>query len=249
MTDGKGGTTGSDVREAFAPPPAEMTPPGAPERLRFRDFTKLPLGMVALMFAAGAVVYPYMPSPIPTHWGVSGRPDAFSPKGFWSVFVIPVIALGVYGLLLVVPMADPKRSNIAKSIRGYNVVLDAIVGLQVVIFASSAVAAFKPGFDVTRVMLLAMGVMFMVLGNVMKDVRQNFTMGVRVTWTLADEVVWEKTNRLGGQLFIGVGVVTLIAALVPAPYNILTMLGAVLLMLPVLLVYSYALYRKRHPEG
>jgi uncharacterized membrane protein len=219
------------------------------EGLRLRDFTKLPLVMTALMFVGGAVVYPYLPSPIPTHWGISGQADAFSPKGFWSVFLIPVISLALYGLLIVVPMVDPKRANIAKSIRGYNVVLDAIVGLQVVIFAASMVAAFRPGFDVTRVMLLAMGVMFAVLGNVMQDVKQNFTMGVRVSWTLADEVVWEKTNRLGGRLFMGIGGVTFLAAFVPAPWNILTMLGSVLLMLPVLLGYSYALYRKRHPEG
>jgi uncharacterized membrane protein len=219
------------------------------EGLRLRDFTKLPLVMTALMFVGGAVVYPYLPSPIPTHWGISGQADAFSPKGFWSVFLVPVISLALYGLLIVVPMVDPKRANIAKSIRGYNVVLDAIVGLQVVIFAASMVAAFRPGFDVTRVMLLAMGVMFAVLGNVMQDVKQNFTMGVRVSWTLADEVVWEKTNRLGGRLFMGIGGVTFLAAFVPAPWNILTMLGSVLLMLPVLLGYSYALYRKRHPEG
>jgi uncharacterized membrane protein len=218
------------------------------EHLRFSDFTKVPAVMIAVMFVGGAVAYPFLPSPIPTHWGASGAADAFSPKGFWSVFLLPVIAAGVYALLLVVPMVDPKRSNIAKSIRGYNIVLDAVIGLQVVIFAASMVAAFKPGFDVTRVMLLAMGVMFVTLGNVMQDVRQNFTMGVRVSWTLADEVVWEKTNRLGGRLFMGLGGVTFLVAFVPAPWGILTMLGSILLMLPALLAYSYALYRKRHPE-
>jgi uncharacterized membrane protein len=218
-------------------------------KLRFRDFTKLPLAMVALMFMVGAAVYVQMPSPIPTHWGISGQADAFSPKGFWSVFIIPVISLGLYALLVVIPMADPKRANIAKSIRGYNVVLVAIMGLMLAIFASSTYAAFEPGFDVTRVMLLAMGLMFIVLGNVMKDVKQNFTMGVRISWTLADEVVWEKTNRLGGQLFVGIGAVTMLAAFVPAPWNIVTMLGAITLIWPVLLVYSYAVYRKRHPEG
>jgi uncharacterized membrane protein len=219
-----------------------------PHGLRLRDFTKLPLVMTALMFIGGAVVYPYLPSPIPTHWGISGQADAFSPKGFWSVFLIPVISLALYGLLLVVPIVDPKRANIAKSLRGYNIVLDAIIGLQVVIFISTTFAAFKPGFDVVRIMLLAMGAMFLVLGRVMQDVKQNFTMGVRVSWTLADEVVWEKTNRLGGRLFMGLGVVTFVAALVPAPWNILMMMGSVFLMLPVLLLYSYAVYRKRHPE-
>jgi uncharacterized membrane protein len=183
-----------------------------PHGLRLRDFTKLPLVMTALMFIGGAVVYPYLPSPIPTHWGISGQADAFSPKGFWSVFLIPVISLALYGLLLVVPIVDPKRANIAKSLRGYNIVLDAIIGLQVVIFISTTFAAFKPGFDVVRIMLLAMGAMFLVLGRVMKDVKQNFTIGVRVSWTLADEVVWEKTNRLGGRLFMGLGVVTFVAA-------------------------------------
>jgi uncharacterized membrane protein len=237
-----------DKPQASAPEPASAEP-GSPAGLHFADFTRLPLVMVAVMFLAAAIVYPYMPARFPTHWGASGVADGWSTKSFMSVFFQPLLALGLYGLLIVVPMMDPKRANIAKSIGAYNVMLDAIIGLQVVIFGATTMAAFKPGFDVTRVMLLAMGAMFLVLGNVMQDVKQNFTMGVRVSWTLADDVVWEKTNRLGGRLFMGLGAVTLVAAFVPAPWGIFGMLGAVLLMLPVLMTYSYLLYRKRHPEA
>lgn len=223
-------------------------PAGGPApRLSLSDFTRLPLIIVAAMVAVGVALYPSLPATLPTHWGVSGRPDAFSPKGFWSVFLLPVIALAVYALLVAVPFLDPKRANLKLSIRAYNVILDAVVGLQAVIFAASMAAAFDVGFPVTKVMLPALGVMFMVIGRFMQDVKQNWTFGVRVSWTLSDEVVWEKTNRLGGRLFVGVGAVTFVCAFLPAPWDILTMLAATLLVLPVLLGYSYAIYRRRHP--
>ena len=224
-------------------------PAGPDARLRLSDFTRLPLIVIAVMATVGAVLYPSLPGTLPIHWGVSGRPDGFAPKGFWSVFLLPAIALGTYALLVAVPLLDPKRANLKLSIRAYNIVLDMVVGLLAVIFAASMVAAYDIGFPVTKVMLPAMGVMFMVLGRLMADVKQNWTFGVRVSWTLSDEVVWDRTNRLGGRLFTGVGVVTFACTFLPAPYDILVMLAATLLVLPVVLVYSYALYRRRHPDA
>jgi uncharacterized membrane protein len=63
-----------------------------------------------------------------------------------------------------------------------------------------------------------------------------------------DDVVWAKTNRLGGYLFIGSGVIAILGVFVPAPWNIAAILGPALLMLPVLYVYSWRLYKQRHPD-
>lgn len=51
-------------------------------------------GAVLIMaFLAGALQYGSIPDPLPTHWGPSGAPDAFAPKGFWTVFALPVIGV------------------------------------------------------------------------------------------------------------------------------------------------------------
>ncbi len=232
------------VEAPIAPGPDELP---APPRLR--DYTKLPLLIIAVMFVAGAVVYPSLPSPIPTHWGVSGAPDAFSAKTFMSVFFEPLIALGIYVLLIVVPFLDPKRRSLKLSFHAYNILIDAVVGMQAVVFAASMVAAFNNKFDVAKIILIAVGLLFAVIGNYMTTVKQNWTFGMRVSWTLSDEVVWRKTNRLGGYLFVAVGVITVFCAFLPGPWAIGLMLTAVFGMLAITYAYSYLLYRSRHPES
>jgi len=216
--------------------------------VNWKDMPKLPLVLIALMFIAGAVLYPRLPATIPTHWGVSGAPDEWSAKSFMSVFMTPLIGLGMYALFLVIPFLDPKRSNIIRSKKAYGIILDALIALMAAVFASSMVAAFDHAFPVDRVISLGVGLLFIVIGNYMTTVKRNFTMGVRFSWTVMDDVVWAKTNRLGGLLFMGAGALALVGVFVPPPWSILTILVPALGMLPVLYVYSWRLYKKLHPE-
>ncbi|HEY5433545.1 MAG TPA: DUF1648 domain-containing protein [Coriobacteriia bacterium] len=235
-----------DPREQVptAPMPDELP---APPRLR--DYTKLPLLLIAAMFVAGAVVYSRLPASIPMHWGISGAPDSFWPKSFGSVFFMPLMSLGLYALLVVVPFLDPRRRSLKLSFRAYNILIDAIVGLEAVIFAATLIAAFNNGFDVAKVVLISVGLLFAVIGNYMTTVKQNWTFGVRVSWTLSDEVVWRKTNRLGGYLFVVAGALTIVSAFLPGPWAFGLMMSAILGILVITYVYSYLLFRSRHPEA
>jgi uncharacterized membrane protein len=236
-------------REPHVEPPVAQGPDELPAPPRLRDYTKLPLVIIAAMLVAAAVLYPSLPSPIPTHWGISGAADAFSPKSFGSVFFEPLLALGVYVLLIVVPFLDPKRRSLKLSFHAYNILIDAVVGLQAVVFAASMIAAYNNGFDVAKVVLIAVGLLFAVIGNYVTTVKQNWTFGVRVSWTLSDEVVWRKTNRLGGYLFVVAGAITIACAFLPGPWAFGLMLSAILGIVAVTYVYSYLLYRSRHPEA
>lgn len=227
----------------------EMRPEELPEPPRLRDFTKLPLLIIAGMFIAAAVIYPAMPERFPTHWGITGAPDAWSSKSFFSVFFMPMLTLGVYGLLVAVPYLDPRRRSLKLTFHAYNVIIDAVTALQALIFAATLVAAFDTGFDVAKVVLVGVGALFAVVGNFMTTVKQNWTFGVRVSWTLADEVVWRKANRLGGYLFAAAGVITALSAFFPPPVSFAVMFSTILLVLVVTYVYAFLVYRSRHPEA
>ncbi|MEW1958636.1 DUF5808 domain-containing protein [Kineococcus sp. NPDC059986] len=59
---------------------------------------------VALVLATAAVGwsrYDTLPDPFPTHWGTSGRPDAFAARSFWSAFGPLLVAVGLTVFLLV----------------------------------------------------------------------------------------------------------------------------------------------------
>ena len=57
---------------------------------------------------------------------------------------------------------------------------------------------------------VALGALFVVLGNYMPKMRRNFFVGIRTPWTLADEDVWFRTHRLGGVLFVIGGVLLMV---------------------------------------
>jgi len=216
--------------------------------VNWKDMPKLPLVLIAVMFVAGAILYPRLPATIPTHWGVSGAPDAWSTKSFWSVFSEPLMALGLYALFVVMPYFDPKRANILRSKKAYGVILDAVTALTLAVFGASMAAAFNHAFPVDRIVMGGVGLLFIVIGNLMVTVKRNFTMGVRFSWTVMDDVVWAKANRLGGYLFMGAGVLAVVGVFVPAPWNVALLLVPTLGMLPVLYVYSWRLYKQRHPD-
>jgi uncharacterized membrane protein len=244
MTSDPDRGTGAGTDLPGAPQPDELP---APPRLQ--DYTRLPLLIIAAMFIAGAVLYPSMPARFPTHWGISGTPDAYAAKSFLSVFLLPLVATGVYALLVFAPFLDPRRRSLKMSFHAYNILIDAVIGMQAVVFAATTAAAFNAAFDVTKVILVAVGLLFAVIGNFMTTVKQNWTFGVRVSWTLSDPVVWRKTNRLGGYLFVVVGALTVFAAFLPPAVGLVVMLTAIFGMLVVTYAYAFLLFRSRHPEA
>jgi uncharacterized membrane protein len=83
----------------------KMAVPGTPAGaavLAGHPRLSLALPIAALVFAAaGGIVsiayawlhFAELPASIPTHFGPSGRPDAWSPRSFWSVMLTPASAL------------------------------------------------------------------------------------------------------------------------------------------------------------
>jgi len=216
--------------------------------MKLSDMPTLPLAFMAAMFAAGAWAYPGLPERIPTHWGPSGAVDAWSTKSFLSVFQLPLLAVGIYVLLWLLPYLDPKRANLVASKQVYSIVIDLVIGLLAVVHAATLLAARDTRLPVDRVVMVAVGVMFVVLGAYMGRVKRNWTMGVRYSWTLSDDTVWAKTNLLGGRLFMAAGVLGILGSAAPSPWNIALLMGPALGILPVTYVYSWRLYRRLHPE-
>ena len=71
----------------------------------------LPMLITAGLIAYTATKYSQMPDMIPTHWGPSGQPDAFSPKTPFSVIALPLMFLIMQAMMLGINVFT-KRSGI-----------------------------------------------------------------------------------------------------------------------------------------
>jgi len=171
--------------------------------MKFKDMPKLPLVLVAVMFVVGAIAYPQLPARIPMHWGVSGQIDGWGAKSLLTVFFAPLMLLAVYLLLWFVPYLDPQRGNLIRSKQVYAIAVELLGGMMTIVFFGQLYASFNHALPMGSIVEVATGAMFVVLGDYMSRVKRNWTMGIRYCWTLSDDTVWARTNRLGGRLFMG----------------------------------------------
>ncbi len=49
--------------------------------------------LIAILVAGSLLAWGSLPEKIPTHFGISGKPDSWDEKSFWSWFLMPIIAL------------------------------------------------------------------------------------------------------------------------------------------------------------
>lgn len=204
--------------------------------------------IVLAVFAASFYIYPQLPARVPIHWGASGEADGWG--GAWgAAFGMPIGILVGAPLMIFLPRIDPRWKNIQKSEGAY---LWFLVGFAAFMAALHVFTLFWGlGYtpSMNRFMGIAMGLLFVLLGWLMTQFKQNYTIGFRTSWALADPVVWDKTQRFGAWGFGASGVLALLAGIFFEEYVIWFILVPVLAIALSGMVYSYLIYHARHPQG
>lgn len=93
------------------------------------------------------------------------------------------------------------------------------------------------------------GALFMYIGNYLPKTTRNRTMGIKLRWTMGNDENWNKTHRLGGQLWFWGGLVVMASAFLSAKISIIVLIAMILASIVVPTVYSYSIYKKHRAEG
>ena len=200
--------------------------------------------LLVAMFVAAGVTWSSAPDRIPVHWGVSDEPDRYAGK-FEGLLLLPLVALGLYVLLLVLPRVDPRKEHYARFQGVYTILRTLIVAIMAGTFAIVVLWARGVHVDTFVVVGLMIGLLFMVLGNYMGKLRSTWFVGIRTPWTLSSEESWNKTHRLGGRLFFVFGLALAIGVPLGKQWAASYMIPAgVFGLVLILYVYSYLVCRK-----
>ena len=204
------------------------------------------LAVLAVMLVASAWAWLSLPADaqVPIHWGPDGQADDWADKTV-GLLLLPVTALIVAVILAIIPRIEPRRTNLERSVKAYRAVWIGVMVLLGGLHLVAVAAAMGADFDMTRLVLGGMGLLFVVIGNYLPKVRSNFMMGVRTPWTLTSERSWQSTHRLAGRLFVIEGAVLLVAALVGVSGDMLVALvvAGVIAMVVIAFGYSYIVWR------
>ena len=201
--------------------------------------------IAAAVLGLGLILEPQFPEQMATHWGTAGQADDYG-SHFVGIWLIPLMLVGLSGLFLIIPLIDPLRKNIARFRKEYNGFI--IVFSIYLAYIQVLTLIWNSGnqFNMSTMILPAMGVFIFYAGVLIGNARQNYFVGIRTPWTLQDERVWDETHKLGGKIFKASGFLVLVGILFPAQvfwFLIIPILAATIFVV----VYSYVLYRRYHP--
>ena len=196
--------------------------------------------------AGTLVIFPKLPPTIPIHWNIYGVADNYAPKPF--VFFTAFLPVLFYLLFFLIPRIDPKRESYQKHHKAYEVLTNIIIILMIAIHWLSMVASLGVKININMILSVGVGILFVIIGNYMSQIRHNYFFGIRTPWTLANETVWTKTHRMGGFAFVIGGIIFAAGGLINSHYGV--WIGIIYLFASTiyLFAYSYLVFRQLKGE-
>ncbi len=194
--------------------------------------------VILLPMLAGIILWNQLPEQIPSHWNAVGQIDGWSSKSF-TVFGLPLILLAAQWLCVLGTLSDPKRENHPNKL--FQLVLWIIPVISALLHAVVYAVALGNEVRMEVVMPVFIGLLFAIIGNYMPKCKQNYTIGIKIPWTLNSEENWNRTHRFAGFLWTLCGIVIMLTGFFGGFW---IFLGIVLLMVLAPFAYSYILFRK-----
>lgn len=194
--------------------------------------------VLLLPIVAGVILWDKLPEQVPTHFDSKGQVNGWSSKAF-AVFGLPLILMGAQVVMVGATLADPKKKNMNGKV--FAVILWMMPVLSIFAHIVTYGSALGYEMNVAKGCMLLMGLLYLLVGNYLPKCKQNFTLGLKLPWTLNDGDNWNKTHRVAGFLWVIGGAVIMFSA-IGESYEILMIVSAVIFVVPV--GYSFMHYLK-----
>lgn len=194
--------------------------------------------VILLSILLGLFLWDRLPDQMVTHWGFDGTPNGWSSKTF-AVFGLPLFLLVIHWICTIATSADPKNKNLNPKMMKLIFWICPIVS----VFCSVSIYAEALGLDFNIEMIGAVftSVVFIVIGNYLPKCQQNYTVGIKLPWTLHSTENWNRTHRFAGPVWIICGILMFFSLFMKSEALMLTVI-LVAVLLPTL--YSYFYYVK-----
>lgn len=195
----------------------------------------------------GILCWNRLPDTIATHFASDGTPNGFSSKTF-TVLGIPAFIFAAHILCAFCTSIDPKHKNISPKMYRLVLLICPVCSLVCCagIYGYALSLSMADWLNSTFFMNLLIGIIFFLIGNYLPKCRQNYTVGIKLPWTLADEGNWTLTHRFAGRLYAIIGVICIFNAFLRLKW-VLPAVIVVILFLPA--AYSLSLYLRSRKDA
>ena len=197
--------------------------------------------VILLQTVVGAVLWDRLPDQIATHFNFRNEPDGWSSKAF-TVFGMPLVLLALHWITLMVSSTKYAQiKNLHSKVKFLFWWIIPSVSLLVMVLCYGY--ALGAPFDIGRIVLPFVGLLFAITGNYMPKVRRNYSVGIKVPWTMSDDENWNKTHRMAAPIWVICGLILIVFGLIG--YTTWPAFAVILVMVFLPTVYSFALHLKK----
>lgn len=207
-------------------------------KIKFKKESVISVIFSILLFAlVNLLFYKKMPETLPTHWGFNNKIDGYSSK-FTTLITTPLllIFLNIFSCFML--DNDPKnkdKNNFVITIGKATIPL-----VMLITFVISVFYGLGKEINVMVIISIFVGFLLILIGNYLPKTKRNYTVGIKLPWTLNSDENWNKTHRLAGYFFILGGIFFLFTPFIWNEYLVfLTFM--IIGIIPA--IYSFYLYK------
>ena len=211
------------------------------------------LALVLLSFVIAGVFLALAPEQIPVHYNASGQINRWGSK--YEYLVMPVLTAVFAGFMAWVAGYERKkdRESNERVVAGMTVWVLILFNVLWLFFMVKAVKIAQTDGAAqelsARGMMILLMASFIPLGNRMPKAQRNSLLGLRTKWSVADDVCWQKSQRLGGIVMVTAGAVG-VAVMSVVPAGWISWVAPVLILgaAAVASIGSYGIWKRQRKE-
>ena len=203
----------------------------------------IPAILILAAVIATIAVYPRLPEQVPTHWSISGEVNGWSSRLF-GAWMMPLIMAVVWLFMRAMPHIDPRKANYEKFSGMYDALVILILTFMLLMHVVILLSATGTVIRMNRVVMPAVGIFIAIMGVLLPRAHPNWFVGFRTPWTLTSDLSWERTHKVGGALFIALGVLIVASTFIAPERAIWVLVVAALGVVAFLFIYSYQVWKQ-----
>lgn len=202
--------------------------------------------IILLPICVGIFYWNELPAEMATHFGSDNEPNGWSSKAF-AVFGLPLFIFACHLICVFCTANDPKKKNISDRMFQLLLLICPLASIVCAVanYSYALSVDFVENFDLSLFGNLFIGILFLIIGNYLPKTRQNYTVGIKIPWTLSSAENWNRTHRLAGWLWMLGGIVMILNIFLKSSKLLLVVI-AILILVPS--GYSVYLYQKEKKE-
>ena len=197
------------------------------------------------------IALPFLPEKIPAHYNFAGQIDRFGSK--YETMIFPVVTVGMGLFMLWMAKISAKEEN---GKNNEKIIFYTGMGISLWFtimhcyslykaFSAAEYMSYAGKVDINQFVCILMGIGLAVTGCFMPKLSRNSLIGLRTSWSMKNDVTWEKSQLFGGISFMICGALMVAAGIFSEGYTAMCIaLGLLITDTIICVIYSYKVAKK-----